>query len=196
MGGDTEGFHSCIEQLFRAVRAYRYVIASLILIAAPACIDSSEVGRGSDLALVMKYLHSTKEYDHECNNRIYVLLFLRLSDFNCEYCMEDFEVTCDELGKLKESTPDLVIQGLVKVEANIGGEANERLRRWIGAMNLHFTIRYAPDSIFNNSGFVRSSIAVMRENGGLLFKSDFPVGYQVKDMREIIIGEHNDVAKE
>jgi hypothetical protein len=101
------------------------------------------------------------------------IVLLRLTDFNCPPCFEDFVGYSHQAQQFYDSSQDMYrIVGLVEQSGPIINSTS--LHAWSAANEIQFPLFLVPDSVFAQFNFTKSCVVLQRPLGTLRFVYKFP----------------------
>lgn len=141
-------------------------------------IGEDRILRAFDIQPVMSHLaiRDPEFARYTAGNR--VLFLLHFPDFNCPPCFDSFVMASQMVQTYfaEEQTS----RALAVFKPGDIADPNDpsRLAGWAGANELGFPVLIAPDSIFQNLKFQKSSILVLSPSGRILLSETLPVNPQ------------------
>jgi uncharacterized membrane protein YphA (DoxX/SURF4 family) len=161
----------------RSPKKWQVIAVGLIVLYAQSTtaafiLDRDMSGTPIRLQNVNNYLSSQIQYYQPDRLDRHIVL-LRLSDFNCPPCFNDFVDYVQFTRQYYDAPRDTFrIVGLVEQSGAICDTA--ALQAWGAANNIQFPVFLVPDSIFQQFDFVKSCVVHQRPYGKLRFVYTFP----------------------
>jgi uncharacterized membrane protein YphA (DoxX/SURF4 family) len=135
---------------------------------------STDTGGRELYTLVRHVQKASPLYGSGGGNR--ALLLLRLEDFNCPPCYDDFLLLSDSLCSSLSTCSLQRVAGIISAAGSTPDHLQARLRQWKRAAGIAFPLLAVPDSLFSQAGIVRSTVAVLDSPGRTLFYGTLPIG--------------------
>ena len=134
--------------------------------------------QGVDIQPVMSHLGSrNQEFSrYTAGNRVLFLLYF--PDFNCPPCFDSFVVASQMVRTYFAEEQSSRALALFKPDDIADPKDPSRLAGWAEANELGFPVLIAPDSIFQNLKFQKSSVLVLSPSGRVLLSETLPMDPQ------------------
>jgi len=125
-------------------------------------------------AVLYAEAHNQEFASQKHRNRL--LFLVSFVDLNCPPCYEDFITLCDIMQARMPREESNRVLVLFKADDIANPDNPTRLYRWAHASELSFPILIAPDSLFDDIQFTKSSAAVIDSSGKALLHEILPMG--------------------
>jgi len=145
---------------------------------------------GIVLCSMLLLFYSTKQQDNTfppvaflksehkgfASDRTRLVLLLSFSDFNCPPCFDDFIMLSDFMQMDSSTGGRSRVVALFRSKDLPKALRSGRLQQWAEVNRIAYPVLIAPDSIYEQIGFTKSSAVAISPSGAVILYEPFPLG--------------------